>query len=250
MLTLLATTAITNHKTNQREPIKVSACSPLALIMHSTRRWLTSLKMYALYCGLIMSIGVSAVTASQVDASPTPATEFLKSRVAGVLKIAALPTPDAQTKTKINQQLLTLIKPLMNFPEMSKASLGKHWEPRSAKERTRFISLFEDLVFHSYIKKIRSAESGYRIEYEDESARPTGAVVEALAITSKMETELRFILNRKEVDKSSVIYVAEDVVIDEVSLVQNYREQFNKIITKDGFGALIKKMETQIAKVK
>ena len=46
------------------------------------------------------------------------------------------------------------------------------------------------------------------------------------------------------------IFWVRGFIIDEVSLVQNYREQFNKIITKDGFDALIKKMETQIAKVK
>ena len=200
--------------------------------------------------GCLNMIQVGATQTSLAVAAPTPATDFIKARVIEVLKLAALPTPDAATKTQINAQLLGLIKPLMNFPAMSKASLGKHWKARSDAERTQFISLFEELVFHSYIQKIRSAESGYRVEYEDESPRTGGAIVEAVAITSKMETELRFLLNRIESAKSSVIYVAEDIIIDEVSLVQNYREQFNKIITKDGFGALIKKMETQIAKVK
>jgi phospholipid transport system substrate-binding protein len=213
-------------------------------------RSLKTLLMTALLCGVFASLQIVITTTSQAVAAPTPATDFLKTRVLDVLKLAAIPTPDTKTKTEINQQLLKLIKPLMNFPEMSKASLGKHWGARTPAERKRFISLFEELVFHSYIKKIRSAESGYRVDYEDESPRSGGAIVEAIAITSKMETELRFLLNRKDQEKGVVVYVAEDVVIDEVSLVQNYREQFNKIITKNGFEALIKKMETQIAKVK
>ena len=217
---------------------------------HQVIRYVHALMVCSLLCGLLTSIHLSVIQTSQAVAAPAPATHFLKSRVIEVLKLAALPTPDAKTKSQIDQQLLSLIKPLMNFPEMSRASLGKHWDTRSKEEQKRFISLFEDLVFHSYIKKIRSAQTGYRVEYEDESPKQGGAIVEALAVTSKMETELRFVLNAKAQDKGSAIYVAEDIVIDEVSLVQNYREQFNKIITKDGFEALIKKMETQIKKVK
>ena len=141
--------------------------------------------MTSLLCGVFTSLQMGITRIPQAVAAPTPATDFLKTRVLDVLKLAALPTPDTKTKTEINQRLLKLIKPLMNFPEMSKASLGKHWGTRSPEERKRFISLFEELVFHSYIKKIRSAESGYRVEYEDESPRSGGAIVEAIAITSK-----------------------------------------------------------------
>lgn len=210
-------------------------------------------------CALLISSALFHVTPSSAFAAPektqsalaktTTATAFMKLRVAQVLKLAALPTPNAKVKAKVDAQLLTLIKPMMDFPAMSQASLGKHWGARSTAERAQFIALFEELVFHSYIKKIRSADSTYRVEYEDETKTASGATVEAVAITSQQEIELRFELKRHE-REGLVLYVANDVVIDEVSLVQNYREQFNKIITKDGFGALLKKMERQIAKVK
>ena len=184
--------------------------------------------------------------------SQTPATDFLKHKINEILKLAAIPTPNASVKAKADAQLLSVIKPLMDFPMMSEASLGKHWASRTPAERARFVTLFEELVFHSYMKKIRSARSGHRLEYEEESPREGkagaagGAIVEAVAITESMETELKFILKRA----TSSVYIAEDVVIDEVSLVMNYREQFNRIITKSGFEALLKKMQSQIAKVK
>jgi phospholipid transport system substrate-binding protein len=134
---------------------------------------------------------------------------------------------------------------------MSEASLGKHWPTLNKAQRDLFMSLFQELVFHSYMKKIRSANKEAKIEYEDETKRAQGgAEVEAIAITKKMEVELRFILRAGAKQKGEALYVAEDVVIDEVSLVNNYREEFNKIIAAEGFDGLIAKMKKQVQKVK
>lgn len=181
-------------------------------------------------------------------ADPVSATTFLKERVTKVLTLAAVPVKDATTKAKVDGQLLGEIKPLINFAGMSEASLGKHWAKRSQAEREQFIKLFEELVFYSYIKKIRKVKPGDKVEYEDEEKTSKGALVEAVAVTKKAEYELRFVLHRSPDQPQR--FVTQDVFIDEVSLVQNYREQFNQIITKEGFPALIEKMKRQVAKVK
>jgi phospholipid transport system substrate-binding protein len=192
-----------------------------------------------------------AVPSTKVNQSQTPATDFLKSQVATVLKLTALAIPNARTKKEIDTKLLGLIKPMMDFPAMSQASLGKHWTKQSAKQQERFINLFQELVFHSYMKKIRTAKNDTQITYEDESSREQGgAEVEAIAATKKVEVELRFLLRVGDLKKEEAQFVAEDIIIDEVSLVNNYREEFNKIITKEGFDGLIKKMEKQVQKVR
>ena len=186
------------------------------------------------------------------ETSDTPATDFLKSQVVKVLTLTAIPIPDAQTKSKVDAKLFAVIKPMMDFPAMSKASLGKYWEKQSIADQNKFMQLFEELVFHSYMKKIRKAKQDASIEYEDESARPKGgAEVEAITSSKNMgEVELRFILRAGQKSKKEASYVAEDVIIDEVSLVNNYKEEFIKIINKSGFAGLLKKMEEQIKKVK
>lgn len=191
-------------------------------------------------------------TSQDNKTSKTPASDFLKSQVAEVLKLTALPVQDENTKAKIDAQLLAVIKPMMDFPAMSQASLDQHWDKQSAEQQKKFISLFEELVFHSYMKKIRGAKNDAEVSYEDETARKEGgAEVEAITQTKEMgEVELRFILRAGQKAKNEALFVAEDVVIDEVSLVNNYREEFNKMITKEGFEGLLKKMETQINKVK
>ncbi len=189
---------------------------------------------------------------AHAEASNTPATDFLKTQVIKVLALTALPVPDAKTKKDIDAKLFAVVKPMMDFPAMSKASLGKYWDQQSADKQTKFMQLFEELVFHSYMKKIRKAKQDASIEYEDESPRKQGgAEVEAITTSKNMgEVELRFILRAGESGKKEALFVAEDVVIDEVSLVNNYKEEFIKIITKSGFDGLLKKMEDQIKKVK
>lgn len=200
----------------------------------------------------VSNLTIRGAQAKTNEVSDTPATDFLKSQVVKVLALTALPIPDAQTKSKIDAKLFAVVKPMMDFPAMSKASLGKYWAQQSTADQKKFMQLFEELVFHSYMKKIRKAKQDASIEYEDESARPKGgAEVEAVTSSKNMgEVELRFILRAGQKDKKEASYVAEDVIIDEVSLVNNYKEEFIKIISKSGFAGLLKKMEDQIKKVK
>ena len=207
--------------------------------------------------GLISVSSLTSIINAQAQpkanqASDTPATEFLKSQVVKVLALTAIPIPNAQTKSEVDAKLFAVIKPMMDFPAMSKASLGKYWAQQSVADQNKFMQLFEELVFHSYMKKIRKAKQDASIEYEDESVRPQGgAEVEAITTSKNMgEVELRFILRAGQKDKKEASYVAEDVIIDEVSLVNNYKEEFIKIISKSGFDGLLKKMEEQIKKVK
>ena len=207
--------------------------------------------------GLISVSSLTSIINAQAQpkanqASDTPATEFLKSQVVKVLALTAIPIPNAQTKSEVDAKLFAVIKPMMDFPAMSKASLGKYWAQQSVADQNKFMQLFEELVFHSYMKKIRKAKQDASIEYEDESVRPQGgAEVEAITTSKSMgEVELRFILRAGQKDKKEASYVAEDVIIDEVSLVNNYKEEFIKIISKSGFDGLLKKMEEQIKKVK
>jgi phospholipid transport system substrate-binding protein len=174
-------------------------------------------------------------------------TTFLQAQVKAARVLIAQPTPDRATRARVDQGLMKLIHPLMNFPVMSRAVIGKRWAGLKPADQGRFITLFRDLVFFSYLKRIRSANEEYTMVYEDEEVTKEGAMVEAIAQTKKGEIELSFKLSSS---KTAGAFEVSDVLIDEVSLVENYREQFTKIIQKDGFEALIKRMEDQLEKVK
>ena len=174
-----------------------------------------------------------------------PTTDFLKQKVKQVRTLASKPCPNQKSKDAIDTELLTVIAPLMNFPKMSKATLGKFWKTANVKQQKRFVSLFQDLVFHTYMKKIRSAKNDYTIQYEDERKEGKLTIIDSLITKKKAEFELGF--HMQAIDST---YEVADVIIDEVSLVENYREQFTKIIKNEAFDGLLKKMQTQLDKVK
>ncbi len=180
-----------------------------------------------------------------------PPTEFLSNQVAEVRKLVDQAATNDSDQKALDAQLLALVRPLMNFPKLSEAALRKHWPTLKEEEKQKFVSLFEDLVFQNYLKRVRSANKNYTIAYvEEESKENNGAFVTAEA-KAKITVELGFdLIPQANTQVSDQKYEAKDVVIDGVSLVENYRDQFNAIIAKDGFDALLGKMQVQIDKLK
>ena len=176
-----------------------------------------------------------------------PPIGFIKGQVQSVRELLKVPVKDGSPeKKKIDDQLKNILNPVMNFERLSENALRNHWANLTAEQRLDFIELFRSLVFHSYLKKIRSAEEAYTIDYVDQQAKGANAAsVTAIAQTKTTEIELVFhILKEKTVPWS-----VEDIVIDEVSLVENYREQFDRIIKKNGFETLIEKMSNKLTKI-
>ena len=151
-------------------------------------------------------------------------------------------TPEAKS---LDDKLMAIVKPVMEFDKLSERALRKHWATLTEAQRKTFIELFEQLVFKSYLKQVRGANEEYSIAYEDEERAGDKAAVSAVAKTKKAEIELVFKLEARD----EVRWVAADVVIDEVSIEENYREQFNKIIAKDGFDKLLEKMRKRLAEL-
>jgi len=176
-----------------------------------------------------------------------PPTKFLQKQVDAVRALIAQPakagTPESAA---IDEQLKAIVNPVMEFDQLSQTVLKKHWATLSPADQQAFVELFRALVFHSYLKEIRSANENYTIEYEDEEPKGRKAAsVTAIAKTAKVEIELVFHLAARE----KGAWAAEDIVIDEVSLSENYREQFNKIIADDGFPTLLTKMRDKLVEL-
>ena len=129
---------------------------------------------------------------------------------------------------------------IFDFSETAKRSLARHWAPRTQAERDEFVSLFSDLLERSYIGKIE-LYGGEKIQFVGESVEGEGAVVRTKLIT-KQGTEIPIDYRMLHRGERWLVY---DVVIEGVSLISNYRTQFNKIITTSSFQELIKKMKTK-----
>jgi len=131
------------------------------------------------------------------------------------------------------------------FEEMAQRSMGQHWRTLTPQQRQEFVELFTDLLERSYINRIANYKAGPQgIRYPKEDITGDHAVVHT-EITSERDPQpakVDYHLLYKDGD-----WKAYDIVIEGVSLVNNYRTQFNTIILKDSYAGLVKQMRTKLA---
>lgn len=141
---------------------------------------------------------------------------------------------------KRRQALKKTISQVFDYSEMAKRSLGRHWNQRTAAEKKQFTELFATLLENSYAGKIESYNNE-RIVYLKEIIDGDYSEVKSKVVTAKRD---EFTLDYRMIHQNGK-WMAYDVVIEGVSLVSNYRTQFNKIINNGGYSELVKKLETK-----
>ncbi len=130
-----------------------------------------------------------------------------------------------------------------DFAEMAKRSLGIYWKQRTPAEQNEFVSLFSDLLEDTYIRKIERYENE-KVTYVGERTEGQYSTVKTEIIgTNEVEIPVDYRIFRKG-DKWEVY----DIVIEGVSLVNNYRSQFYQIIGSGSYGELVKKLRAKVVK--
>jgi len=129
---------------------------------------------------------------------------------------------------------------IFDFGEIARRSLGRYWQPLSDAQRTEFVGLFGDLLERSYISKIE-LYGGEKIVYSGERMDGDLAIVSTKIITKNgTEVPIDYRLFRR--GDNWKVY---DVNIEGISLVSNYRTQFNKIIQSNGYNTLVDRMKAK-----
>jgi len=176
----------------------------------------------------------------------TPVTEEVKKTVDEVIRIVTdkeLKKPGAEKKRRV--ELRTAIGSLFDYKEMTKRTLGSHWKEISPADRTEITGLFTNLLENSYAGKIESYNNE-KVVYLKENVDEDYAEVKSKVISVKHD---EFSVNYRLLNEDGKWRVY-DVVIEGVSLVSNYRSQFNKIINENGYDELVKKLRTKSKEIK
>jgi phospholipid transport system substrate-binding protein len=175
------------------------------------------------------------------EAAAGAPTEQLRTHVDRVLKLLDDSSLKAPDKAKERRAAVRKVADdIFDFAETAKRSLGRHWAARTPEERDEFVKLFGDLLERSYISKIE-LYGGEKIQYVGDKVEGETAVVQSKLLTKaggEVPIEYRML-------KKGERWLVYDVVIEGVSLVANYRTQFNKIIQTSSFQDLVKKMKTR-----
>jgi phospholipid transport system substrate-binding protein len=167
-------------------------------------------------------------------------TDQLRDGVDRVFKILRDPEMAGDTNAPQRRKaVLVAASTIFDFNEMAKRSLGPHWAERTPAERTQFTALFTDLLQHSYISKVDQHGSA-KIVFGDEDVNGEHAAVRTmipLSNGSQMPLEYRM-------HQANARWQVYDISIDGISLLSNYRAQFNKVIRVDSYATLVTKLKS------
>jgi phospholipid transport system substrate-binding protein len=175
------------------------------------------------------------------DAGAGPPTDQLRLNIDQVLKVLQDPVLKAEAKTAERRGAIRgIANEIFDFNEISQRSLGRHWQARTPAEREEFVRLFTDILERSYVTKIEGF-SGEKIAYVGEQLDGDTATVKTKIVT-KQGTEIpldyRMLANAGH-------WRAYDVNIEGISLVGNYRGQFNAVVQKASFQELLVKLRAK-----
>ena len=138
------------------------------------------------------------------------------------------------------EKLRETISLRFNYKQMVMRSLAKNYKSRTDKEREKFTGLFKRLLENSYATKIENYKDE-KINYVGEQIKGKYALVKTQIVRNDGTIDVDYKLIKEE--GKWMVY---DFVIEEVSLIRNYRSQFSKIIKTESYGALVSKLSKKI----
>jgi phospholipid transport system substrate-binding protein len=167
-------------------------------------------------------------------------TDQLRDGVDRVFKILRDPEMAGdRNATQRRNAILTAAGTIFDFGEMAKRSLGQHWTARTPAERSQFVALFTDLMQHSYISKVDQHGSAKMVFRGEAVAGDYAAVRTTIPLSNGSEMPLEYRMHNA--DARWQVY---DLSIDGISLISNYRAQFNKVIRIDSYETLVAKLKS------
>ncbi len=182
----------------------------------------------------------AAVVAWAGPASAGEATDRVRGVLNEVLAIQNDPNlQGSQHEDRRSAEIKRVIAQSFNFGEMGRRSLGREWDRLRPPQRKEFTEVLQDLFQDSYSKLVLNFLKRETIRYGAETLAGNQAqvktVIERLA-REQIPVDYRLL-------QAGGRWDIVDVVIDDVSIVENYRSQFTRIIRTTSYDALIKKMK-------
>jgi phospholipid transport system substrate-binding protein len=185
-------------------------------------------------------VGIVYLFAAAASHAGIPA-DRVRSTAEKVLTILQDPQLKSDSKKKERGELLKqAIYPRFDFAEMAKRSLGAQWQKRSPKEQQQFVELFTQVLEGAYVNTIESY-NGEKIVVGKEVQDKNFAEVNTKVLTPKGEE----VIVDYKLHQATGDWKVYDVVVENISLVSNYRSQFNRVIAQSSYEELLRRMKAK-----
>lgn len=183
---------------------------------------------------LIVPCSFNNASAS-VENSPMAVTRSMVNAALGVLREKDMPV--VQRRRKLRE----IIEPNFDFTEMSRSALGYHWRSITPAQRQQFTKLFTAFIEEAYLSKIQNY-AGQEVDFVRQASLGKGyAEVDTRIIQNgKSPIPVSYLLEHK--DGRWKVY---DVTVDAISIIANYRNQFNRVVNNDGFNKLMADLQSK-----
>ena len=203
------------------------------MIRHALRHVLSGIAVI-----IVLVVGVAPMAAGT-------ATEAIKSTIKqmfGVLNDKELKTPGRAEERR--QQLEKVIGNRIAYDEMAKRSLGPQWSQLNDEERQEFVRLYAQLLRDTYSSRF-DHYSDEKVEFLQEKLEGDYAEVRTRLTGSKVSLDVDYRMLQRAGD-----WRVYDIVVDEISLVHSYREQFTTIIRKSSYAELVAQLRQKSGEIK
>ena len=187
---------------------------------------------------VMLAVLGGGATAAQAGV-PTDTVRDYTDAVVRVLEDPALQAEERRAERRAAVRKIAI--DIFDVQETARRALGPHWQQRTPQERDEFVQLFADLLERTYINKI-DLFGGEKLRFTEEKIDGEHAVVRAKVIT-KQGTEVP--VEARMINRAGNRWQIYDIVIENISLVGNYRSQFDRIIRSSSYGELAKRLRTQ-----
>ncbi|MCS6916042.1 MAG: ABC transporter substrate-binding protein [Myxococcales bacterium] len=152
--------------------------------------------------------------------------------------------PGSEEEKRIKNDVKQLAAELLDYGELTRRALGEHWDKMKPALRTDFVGTLRELIERNYVKQLRT-NLDYDVLYgeekiEGDEAR-VGSIVKVQTKGKISEAVIEYRMIRR--DGKWMVY---DVITDELSLVRNYRSQFQRIIAQQGYDGLLQRMKKKL----
>lgn len=170
----------------------------------------------------------------------------------------ASPAPDVQVKityakvkqavqgqqgkgeTVIDENIKKILQPMFNWEEMARSSLGTNWQKATPDEQHQYVDLFTELLARTYLKRIKSNVLTSTLEIKETKIDGNKALVRTVVKADEQNVAIDY---RVKNDGSK--WRAYDVLVENIGLVSNYRNEFAGIVRKDGMKGLIEQLRNK-----
>jgi phospholipid transport system substrate-binding protein len=161
------------------------------------------------------------------------------SAVVSKVRSTVVDQQDSLSSEEMEEKLREIIEPVFDFRTMARSSLARHWNDASPEEQEEFVTLFSELLARTYLRRIRENAAESTISVVGERKAGGDKVLVSTSVKYEKDQSAAINYRMRQKDNSWLVY---DVIIENIGLVSNYRQEFDGIVRREKVSGLIERL--------